>query len=75
LRRHPLLLLRILQQVDKALGEAGRASRLIKLNGQFDTVLVSIAAPHFVLQREPRKAADLIAQFVADLPSRRLEVN
>jgi pimeloyl-ACP methyl ester carboxylesterase len=34
-----------------------------------DTVLVSIAAPHFVLQREPRKAADLIAHFVADLPS------
>ena len=32
-----------------------------------DTVLVSIAAPHFVLQREPRKAADLIAHFVADL--------
>ena len=34
-----------------------------------DTVLVSIAAPHFVLQREPCKAADLIAHFVADLPS------
>lgn len=34
-----------------------------------DTVLASVAAPHFVLQREPRKAADLIAQFVADLPS------
>lgn len=34
-----------------------------------DTILVSIAAPHFVLQREPRKAADLIAHFVADLPS------
>jgi pimeloyl-ACP methyl ester carboxylesterase len=34
-----------------------------------DTVLVSIAAPHFVLQREPRKAADLIAHFVAGLPS------
>jgi pimeloyl-ACP methyl ester carboxylesterase len=34
-----------------------------------DTVLVSIAAPHFVLQREPRKAADLIAHYVADLPS------
>src|SRR5947208_10361918 len=34
-----------------------------------DTVLASIAAPHFVLQREPRKTADLIAQFVADLPS------
>ena len=33
-----------------------------------DTVLVSIAAPHFVLQREPRKAADLIAHFVAGLP-------
>jgi pimeloyl-ACP methyl ester carboxylesterase len=34
-----------------------------------DTVLVSIAAPHFVLQREPRKAAELITHFVADLPS------
>ena len=34
-----------------------------------DTVLISIAAPHFVLQREPRKAADLIAHFLADLPS------
>ena len=33
-----------------------------------DTVLGSIAAPHFVLQREPRKAADLIAHFVAGLP-------
>jgi pimeloyl-ACP methyl ester carboxylesterase len=33
-----------------------------------DTVLISIAAPHFVLQREPRKAADLIAHFVAGLP-------
>jgi pimeloyl-ACP methyl ester carboxylesterase len=34
-----------------------------------DTVLASITAPHFVLQREPRKAADLIAHFVANLPS------
>lgn len=34
-----------------------------------DTILASIAAPHFVLQREPRKAADLIAHFVANLPS------
>jgi pimeloyl-[acyl-carrier protein] methyl ester esterase len=34
-----------------------------------DAILISIAAPHFVLQREPRKAADLIAHFVADLPS------
>jgi len=33
-----------------------------------DTALVSIAAPHFALQREPRKAADLIAHFVAGLP-------
>jgi pimeloyl-ACP methyl ester carboxylesterase len=33
-----------------------------------DTVLISIAAPHFVLQREPRKAADLIVHFVAGLP-------
>ena len=32
-----------------------------------DTIFASIAAPHFVLQREPRKAADLIARFVADL--------
>lgn len=34
-----------------------------------DTVLASIAAPHLVLQREPRKSAELIAHFVADLPS------
>lgn len=34
-----------------------------------DTAFASISAPHFVLQREPRKAADLIAHFVADLPS------
>jgi pimeloyl-ACP methyl ester carboxylesterase len=33
-----------------------------------DTAFASIAAPHFVLQREPRKAADLVAQFVAHLP-------
>jgi len=33
-----------------------------------DTVLVSVAAPHLVLQREPRKAADLIVHFVAGLP-------
>jgi hypothetical protein len=29
-----------------------------------DTILASISAPHFVLQREPRRAAELIAQFV-----------
>jgi pimeloyl-[acyl-carrier protein] methyl ester esterase len=34
-----------------------------------DTVLASIAAPHFVLQRQPRKAADLITHFVANLPT------
>lgn len=34
-----------------------------------DTVFASIAAPHLVLQREPRKAAELIAHFVAGLPS------
>jgi pimeloyl-ACP methyl ester carboxylesterase len=33
-----------------------------------DTALASIPAPHFVLQREPRKAADLIAHFVEGLP-------
>jgi pimeloyl-ACP methyl ester carboxylesterase len=34
-----------------------------------DAVLASIAAPHFVLQRQPRKAADLITHFVANLPT------
>jgi len=34
-----------------------------------DTAFASISAPHFVLQREPHKAADLIAHFIADLPS------
>jgi len=34
-----------------------------------DTVLATIAAPHFLLQREPRRAADLIAAFLATLPS------
>lgn len=34
-----------------------------------DTAFASISAPHFVLQREPRQAADLIAHFIADLPS------
>ena len=33
-----------------------------------DTVFASIPAPHFLLQREPRKAADLIAHFVEGLP-------
>jgi pimeloyl-[acyl-carrier protein] methyl ester esterase len=32
-----------------------------------DTILASIPAPHFVLQREPRKAADLIMRFVESL--------
>jgi hypothetical protein len=32
-----------------------------------DTILASISAPHFVLQREPRRAAELIAQFVQGL--------
>ena len=35
-----------------------------------DTILASIPAPHFVLQREPRKAADLIVHFLEGLPSR-----
>ena len=39
-----------------------------------DTVLASITSPHFVLQRQPRKAADLIAHFVTNLPSS-VEVN
>jgi pimeloyl-ACP methyl ester carboxylesterase len=34
-----------------------------------DTILVSIPAPHFVLQREPRKAADLVVHFLKSLPS------
>jgi pimeloyl-[acyl-carrier protein] methyl ester esterase len=34
-----------------------------------DTVLASVTAPHFILQREPRKAVDLITHFVDDLPS------
>jgi pimeloyl-ACP methyl ester carboxylesterase len=34
-----------------------------------DTVLASIPAPHFVLQREPLKAANLIADFAEGLPS------
>ena len=34
-----------------------------------DAILAVIAAPHFVLQREPNKAADAMAQFVAGLPS------
>lgn len=33
-----------------------------------DTILAVIAAPHFVLQREPDKAAALITQFIASLP-------
>jgi poly(3-hydroxyalkanoate) synthetase len=32
-----------------------------------DVTLASISAPHFVLQREPRKAADLIVRFVQGL--------
>jgi surfactin synthase thioesterase subunit len=32
-----------------------------------DTVLASIPAPHFVLQREPQKAVDLIVNFVQGL--------
>lgn len=34
-----------------------------------DTTLVSIPAPHFVLQREPRKATDAIVHFLEGLPS------
>jgi len=34
-----------------------------------DAILAAIAAPHFVLQREPNKAVDAMAQFVAGLPS------
>ena len=33
-----------------------------------DTILAVIAAPHFVLQREPAKAAVVIMQFIAGLP-------
>lgn len=32
-----------------------------------DTILAVIAAPHFVLQREPVKAADVVRQFIAGL--------
>ena len=32
-----------------------------------DTILASISAPHFVLQREPHKAVDLIVHFVQGL--------
>jgi pimeloyl-ACP methyl ester carboxylesterase len=32
-----------------------------------DAILAVIGAPHFVLQREPQKAADTIAGFIADL--------
>jgi pimeloyl-[acyl-carrier protein] methyl ester esterase len=32
-----------------------------------DTILASIPGSHFILQREPRKAADRIAQFVQGL--------
>jgi len=31
-----------------------------------DAILVSIPAPHLILQREPRKAADLVAHFVQE---------
>ena len=34
-----------------------------------DAILAVIAAPHFVLRREPNSAADAIAQFVAALPA------
>jgi len=34
-----------------------------------DAIFASIPAPHFVLQREPRKAADLIVHFLESLPS------
>lgn len=34
-----------------------------------DTILAVIAAPHLLLQREPDKAADVIEQFIAGLPS------
>ena len=34
-----------------------------------DAILALIAAPHLVLQREPNKAADVMSQFVASLPS------
>jgi pimeloyl-ACP methyl ester carboxylesterase len=34
-----------------------------------DTILASIPAPHLVLQREPRKSADLIVRFLESLPS------
>ena len=34
-----------------------------------DAILAVIAAPHFVLQREPNRAADAMAQFVAALPN------
>jgi pimeloyl-[acyl-carrier protein] methyl ester esterase len=33
-----------------------------------DTVLTSIPAPHLVLQREPRKAAEAIVRFIHQLP-------
>lgn len=32
-----------------------------------DTILAVVGAPHFVLQREPHKAAERIAEFIADL--------
>lgn len=32
-----------------------------------DAILASITAPHFILQREPHKAADLIANFIQQL--------
>ena len=34
-----------------------------------DAILAVIAAPHFVLQREPNMAADAMEQFVAALPN------
>jgi len=33
-----------------------------------DTMLTSIAAPHLVFQREPRKAAEVIMRFIHQLP-------
>lgn len=36
---------------------------------QPDVILAVIGGPHFVLQREPHDAAEVVAHFVADLPS------
>lgn len=46
----------------------GKSSFEEMLEVKPDMILAVIPAPHFILQREPNKAADVITPFIAGLP-------